>query len=61
MACVVLIALIMSSTLLLSGISEQNALLTEYEFYIADIWEEKENCIKQMGVFYDGSLYSENK
>ena len=59
-ACII-IAMIVLWSQLQTNITTQNALLTEYELYIADIYAEKENCINQMGVFYDGSLYSKNK
>ena len=59
MACVIFIVTIISSTMVLFGISKQNAMLNEYEYVLADvwaekerIWAEKEDCIEQLGVFY---------
>ena len=58
-ACVIFIVTIISSTMVLFGISKQNAMLNEYEYVLADvwaekerIWAEKEKCIEQLGVFY---------
>ena len=28
------------------------ALLNEYEYMLSQVWEEKENCKNQLGVFY---------
>ena len=59
MACVIFIVTIISSTMVLFGISKQKAMLNEYEYVLADVWAEKEklraekeDCIEQLGVFY---------
>jgi len=59
MACVIFIVTIISSTMVLFGISKQKAMLNEYEYVLADVWAEKEklraekeDCKDQLGVFY---------
>ena len=66
MACVIFIVTIISSTIVLFGISKQNAMLNEYEYVLADVWAEKEDCWaekencwaekedckEQLGIFY---------
>jgi len=61
MACVVITILLLSGISLLSGIAEQNTLLNEYEFQIANLYTEKEKCRQQLGIFYHEPLSNKNK
>lgn len=33
-------------------INHQQAIMTEQEFMLTMVWEERKNCIDQLGVFY---------
>ena len=46
---------------MLSKFNKQNTLLNEYEFYIANIYAENENCKQQLGIFYHEPLSNKNK
>ena len=60
-SCIIITFCITTSTFLLSKFLRQRALIVEEEFYIAQIYEEKEKCRQQLGIFYHEPLSNKNK